>query len=253
MILRAENLSFGYGAKPLFRAVSAELKPGAPQWFAGPNGAGKSTFLKLLSGYLPAAAGRICLDGRDLRSYSGDRRARHLGVIPQSPVPALDFTVREMVTIICSSRLPRWGAVPAAARRRLDEALERFELGALAAQPVNRLSGGERARTALAGAYALAPDILLMDEPTAALDPYFRNLTADWLEEYAQTHAVLVVTHDFELLGRARGTLWLLDSAARLRCGAAAELLTPEVLGEVYRTPARVYLDESGVRRIYFD
>lgn len=249
MKIDVKNLVFGYSDTPLLNGLDLQLAPGGILWIAGVNGGGKSTLLKLLSGYLRCQSGNIMLDGKDLRTLSGDFRARHIGVAAQTPVPALDFTVYEMTALACSAILPRLGAVPPMVEKTIFEALEYFELSGKSSTPVNLLSGGERQRVTLAGLYALQPEIMLLDEATSALDPRHRKLAMGFLRQYSQEHTVAMVTHDFDLLAGAQASdrILFLAEGGRAYYGTPDELLTDKIISEVYQTPAAV--SSSAARR----
>ena len=253
MTVALHNVTFQYPGRTLFRDVTVTLSPGAVHWVAGPNGSGKSTFLKLLCGYLSPSSGEILLNDRRLSDIPDRIRAGMVGVLPQIPLYALDFTVEETIRIGCSAKLPRFAPIPEDFRQKMEEAIAYFGLNELRNIPVNRLSGGERQKAALASVYALSPDILLLDEPTSALDPGARNHAVAWMNEYAKDHTVIAVTHDFELLGRAEGDLLLLDRAGNFLSGTAEDLLTSENLSRIYGTSAVVERSASGCRWIHFD
>lgn len=253
MILALENLSFAYGKRAILNDLSLELTPGKIHYLAGSNGSGKSTLLKLICGALRPTAGRVMLDNRNIESFSGSARGRLIGAMWQENAPALDFTVREMVSILASARFPRWNSLSKQAWSKVDKAIEIFALEAFARQPVNTLSGGERQRVMLAGVAALEPEIMLLDEPTSALDPAYRKLAAEFLAQYAQDHIVLAVTHDLGWLAKAQGTLILLDTSENPCCGKAEKLLQSQLLSRIYRTPVTVEELSDGSKRIYFD
>lgn len=253
MNLQMDDLSFAYGKRVLFSNISGTLQPGSVHFLAGPNGSGKSTLLKLLCGCLQPKNGMVKLDDTEIRKFSNLVRARKLGVVWQSIAGELDFSVREVVTVLAGARFPRLGKLARADELRIDEMLEKFGLEKLSQQPFNTLSGGERQRTALAGAWTLDPEILLLDEPTSALDPAWRNKVMTLLEEYASTHTVLMITHDLELLSRANGQVWLLDNAGNFYCGNHSSMLIVERLSQIYNTPAQIEISADGKRRIYFD
>lgn len=253
MLLSLENLTFAYGKRVLFSDLNSALAPGKVHYLAGPNGAGKSTLLKLLCGYLAPRAGRVKLDDADLQDLNSSFRARHLGVVWQNSVPTLDFSVRETVEIASSARFPRLGSMSKNDAEVIDKALTMFDLQHLSSRIIHTLSGGERQKTALAGIFALEPDIMLLDEPTSALDPAARNQVAEKLESYAVDHTVLVITHDLELLGRAAGNVWLLDKSGSFYSGNAESMLTNFVLSKVYNAPATVELAANNRKRIFFD
>ena len=251
MTLRGENLSFGYGARRIFDGVSLAVGPGRLTMMLGPNGSGKTTLLRLLSGFLTPEAGRVLLAGRNLAEYGARRRAALLGVVPQTPPPVLDFTVRDLVVMGRHAKLPQLGAPTEEDLEQVERALRELDLTALAGQRANCLSGGERQRVGLAGALALAPEILLLDEPTSALDPHHRLLVMRQLRNYAEDHTVLMITHDFELAGAFAEELLLLDGGGGLQAGKPEDLLTAENLTRIYHAPAAV-TTLAGRRRIFW-
>ena len=253
MILQMENITLRRGKKLLLKNISGKLAPGKVHFLAGVNGSGKSSLLKTLCGYYRPESGYVRLDGKLLSQFSGIQRARLLGVIGQSRIAAGDFTVREMVMLSASARFPKLGNWNYEQLQCIDRAMEQFSLSDLANQQLTTLSGGEFQRVLLAGMAALQPEIMLLDEPISAMDPVGRNQIMAFLEEYALTHTVLMITHDFELLGRAGGDLWCLDHEHDFYSGKASELLNEEFLSMLYQSPATVEVGSNGYRRIYFD
>lgn len=251
MNITLENISFAYSKTPLFENISAQLAPGKVHFLAGPNGCGKSTLLKIMAGFLAPLSGTVKLDERPLDSYSDGERARIMGVMWQDLPTSLDFTVRETVEIFASARFKRLQKLSAEEQSSIDQALLDVGLFDLALRRINTLSGGERQRMMLAGVMALAPEVMLLDEPTCALDPAHRNMVFALLKEYAKKHTVLVITHDLELLARAEDQVWLLDSEKNFQSGRADMILTESVLSKVYNAPAKVIWQDT--RRIYFD
>src|SRR5689334_23908376 len=169
--LAAERLSFEYGSsEAVLDDVSAYVPRGGLVGILGPNGAGKTTLLRLLGGLLRPSAGRISLDGADLRTVSRAIMARRMALVPQETQLAFEYTVLEMATM---GRYPHLGAFEIEGPE--DLAIARDALSAtgthdLASRFFNTLSGGEKQRVVIAGALAQRPDILLLDEPTASLD-----------------------------------------------------------------------------------
>ena len=247
------DLAFAYGKRELFRDISFQLQPGSVHYLAGPNGAGKSTLMKIICGALKPASGTIQINGTPLEKFNSNLRARVIGTVWQNVVLNLDFTVRELVEILASARFPRWGRLSRADEEVIIKALEMFDLKNISAQIVNTLSGGEKARVMLAGIFALEPDIMLLDEPTAPLDPAWRNRVSAYMGNYARDHVVLHISHDFELIGRCQGSVMLLGQHGEFFCGEAGKILTDDLLGKIYATTARVETTASGKRRISFD
>lgn len=253
MKLTIENISYSFGKREILKNISFELHPGNIHFLAGPNGAGKSTLLKILCGYYQPRSGRVMLNERNLQHISGAERAALMGVLWQNVAPALDFTVQEMTALVSSGKFSYWQDMQPYQAEKIDMELQKFELYDLAEQTFNTLSGGEQQRVLLAGLSLLAPQIMLLDEPTSDLDVFYRKLVMRHLHKHAKNNIVLVITHDFELLARAVGTVSLLADNGNFYSGNASEILTGEILSKVYRTPANVIRDDNGIRRIFFD
>jgi iron complex transport system ATP-binding protein len=168
--LRASNLVGGYGERAVLHGVSLAVEPGEMLAIVGPNGAGKSTLLRLLGGSLKPWQGTVELLGAPLASFERRALARRLAFVGQENSVAFSFTVLEVVLM---GRAPYLGSFHFESRGDLmlaREALERFDLLALATRPIQELSGGERKRVFLARALAQEPRVALLDEPTAHLD-----------------------------------------------------------------------------------
>ena len=247
MKMRINDLTFGYGAKPLFSGITTALEPGRLYTLAGPNGCGKSTLLKLLCNYLAPQQGEVWLDDKPIAQYSHLERARKVGVVWQSTVPGLDFAAQEVVEITASARFDR------ADKDSIYNALAHFNLQEKRQQSFATLSGGEKQQVMLAGAMALTPEVLLLDEPTSALDPANCRMVADFITQYAQEHIVLVITHDLYIPCHGGGDLWLLDKNGNFYSGSCEKMLNSELLSKVYNTPATVECSSNGRKRVFFD
>jgi len=196
--LLAAGLQLALNGRAVVHGVQLELHPG---WTAlvGPNGAGKSTLLKALAGLLSLQAGRVEVDGEPLAALPLAQRARTVAWLPQQDSSSGDLTVRETV---CLGRLPYtglWGRWQARDEAAVQDALARTDCLAWQHRPLNRLSGGERQRVHLARALATGASILLLDEPTAHLDPPHQWALARLFRELAATHTIVTVLHDLNL------------------------------------------------------
>ncbi|SFK95862.1 ATP-binding cassette domain-containing protein [Falsiroseomonas stagni] len=181
----AEGLRFSAGGVEIIRGIDLELRAGGPTLVVGPNGAGKSVLLRLLHGLLAPGAGVV-------RWAAGDA-ARRQAMVFQRPV-----MLRRSVLANAEYPLKLAGIDPA----RAMAALERVGLAALAGRPARKLSGGEQQRLALARAWAMGPEVLFLDEPTASLDPAAtRQVEAIIAAIAAQGTKVVMTSHD---LGQAR-------------------------------------------------
>ena len=180
VLLRATNIAVGRGTRVIVQDVSLELRAGEIVALLGPNGAGKSTLLDALGGALPLTAGTVERTGR-------------VAVALQSP----DLARRTVIANLTLA-LAWWGVPKAERPQRAVAALVAIRVGHLAQRPAGSLSGGERRRVHLARAIAVAPDVLLLDEPFAGLDAEVRAaLLEDALSALrSDARATLVVVHD---------------------------------------------------------
>ena len=209
VLLRCEHLTVRRGKRDVVSDVSAELRAGEIVALLGPNGAGKSTLLDALAGALPAAEGRI------------ERRGR-VAVALQSPDLA-----RRTVFANMTLALAWWGVPRPERSERAREALRAIGAEHLARRRAATLSGGERRRVHLARAIAVAPDVLLLDEPFAGLDAEVRaNLLEDALSAMRSSdRATLVVVHDRAEAWALADRLLILIDGRLVAAGPPRELL----------------------------
>lgn len=218
--LRAEGLGFAAGGVEIIRGLDLLLEPGAPTLILGPNGAGKSVLLRLLHGLLRPTAGTLRW------SLPETEARRRQAMVFQRPV-MLRRSARANVAY--PLRLAGMDGAETAAQA----ALERVGLAPLAERPARLLSGGEQQRLALARAWALAPEVLFLDEPTAALDPTATRQVEDIVAAIAAGGTkVVMTTHDLGQARRLAGDVLLLLQG-RINARAPAEVFfrappTPE-------------------------
>jgi iron complex transport system ATP-binding protein len=235
-MLRAQNLHIRRGRKLVLTDITLELRPGEVLGVLGPNGAGKSTLLGALGGELHADRPSVWLDDRELREWTGARRAQRLAVLPQ--VSTLDFAFR-VEEVVGMGRLPHQSG-----RARDDEivlaALHAADAGHLMGRSYLALSGGERQRVHLARVLAqLWPgetgQTLLLDEPTSMLDPLHQHTTLQAVREFADRGAaVLVILHDLNLAARYCDRLLLLEGGRPVALDTPERVLRPEPLKAVF-------------------
>ncbi len=219
------DVSFAYGAAPALARVSFAIAPGERVALLGRNGAGKSTLVKLVTGLLAPDAGTVCVGDWDTRGRAPERLARRVGSVFQHADQQLfGRTLRDDVGFG-----PRaLGLEPAEGARRTANALAELELEPLAGEHPYDLPLAFRKLAALAGALALEPELLVLDEPTAGLDRALRARVARaLLARAAAGAAVLVVTHDLAFAAETLERALVLDGG-RLACDAPLAELLPD-------------------------
>jgi len=200
MFLEAERLTVRRLASAVLRDVSLRIADGDCVSIIGPNGAGKSTLMATLAGLLPAAAGRVMLDGRPLGRYRRRAIARRIAYVPQWVEGYLGFSVREVVESGRYAHLEPLTPPGPDDRRAVERAVTACNLGALLDRRVETLSGGERQKTWIAAALAQQAPALFLDEPTTALDPAHQVELIRIMRSFAaEGGTLLVICHDLNI------------------------------------------------------
>jgi iron complex transport system ATP-binding protein len=212
--------------------LDLRVAPGEVVALLGRNGAGKTSLLRVAAGVREPIAGRVTGEGT---AQDRRERARRLAYLPQAETSVeTDLSVRELIAL---GRLPHLGELAPLGpedRSAIARAAEQLSVTALLDRPLSSLSAGERQRAHVARCFAQEAPLLVLDEPTAALDPVH---AADLLARVrahsrAGAHGALVVVHDVLLAARYADRVALLAGGALLACGPPLEVLTPSVLEE---------------------
>jgi iron complex transport system ATP-binding protein len=236
VMMSAAGVSVGYGGVPVLTDVGIEVRAGEVLALVGPNGAGKSTLLSVLSGDVGASSGEVVVDGAPLGSWSTVELAMRRAVLLQQVGMSFPFTVLQMVRM---GRAP-WAGLDAEDRDDdvVYDAMVATDVLQFAERVFMSLSGGERARAALARVLAQEAPILLLDEPTAALDiRHQEQVLALARERAAKGDAVVVVMHDLGLAAAHSDRVVILSHGRIRAVGTPDEVMTAELLGEVYECP----------------
>ncbi|MFI8004597.1 heme ABC transporter ATP-binding protein [Streptomyces sp. NPDC086010] len=239
-VAEATGLGVRLGGRPVLDSVELTVRAGEVLALVGPNGAGKSTLLAALAADLPVDSGEVRIDGRPASGWSAAELALRRAVLPQAAALAFPFPVEDVVRM---GRAP-WAGT---ARQAEDEdavaaAMAATEVADFAARPFSALSGGERARVALARVLAQRAPLLLLDEPTAALDLRHQELVLRLCRERAAAgDAVVVVLHDLGLAAAYADRAVVLRGGRVAAVGPPAGVFTGALLGEVYRQAVEVF------------
>ncbi|MGW3468014.1 ABC transporter ATP-binding protein [Saccharopolyspora sp. NPDC000995] len=243
--LHASDLQLAYGDRVIVDGLDFDVVDGTITAVIGPNGCGKSTLLRALGRLLHPKRGSVLLDGKQIHKMSTKEVAKVLGVLPQSPVAPDGLTVADLVA---RGRHPhqswyrQWSSDDESA---VAEALGMTGIEDLADRTLDELSGGQRQRAWLSMALAQGTDLLLLDEPTTYLD---LSHQVDVLELVGRLHdesgrTVVMVLHDLNLAARYADRLVAMKGGAIVAEGEPGEVLTEELLAEVFELNARVIAD----------
>jgi iron complex transport system ATP-binding protein len=244
---RELGLTYPSGAHAL-DAVSLEVGAGELVAVVGPNGSGKSTLLRCLGGLLAPTAGRVLLDGRDVHVLEATQRARRLAFVPQYLPAVPDVRVDDFVLGGRYAHIDRWRGPAREDLEQVQSALAACDALDLAPRALTELSGGQRQRVLIARAVAQAAPVVLVDEPTAALDPAHQVSMFALLARFAREgRAVIVATHELGLSSRAANRMCVLQGGRVRVLGAPRDVLEPQVLREVYGPDLHIEARDGGV------
>jgi len=241
----ATSLKASYGPLSVLWDLNFSIYKGDFFIIIGPNGSGKTTLLKILASITPLKSGKLEISGTPMENYSRKSLARIMALVPQSVPEDLPFTVRELVLMARSPHVGLLGLEREQDVRIAEEAMAFTGVKSLAERKIGQLSGGERQRAFIARAICQEPQIILLDEPTAALDLAHQVRVRDLMEKLRMEKnlTIVMVSHDINLAAMYGNRLMLLKKGRIVKLGAPSEVLTFETLEEAYECPLLV--DES--------
>jgi ABC-type cobalamin/Fe3+-siderophores transport system ATPase subunit len=244
-MLRAQGLGVrvpgGSDGRWLVRGLDFELAPGTVTVVVGPNGSGKTTLLRALLGLIEGDEGQVLLQHGLLRARSARARARICAWLPQRTELPWSMSASDLVMLGRAPHLSALAGPGPADREAVDAALERVRAADLRARDVRTLSGGELQRVLLARLLATGAPLLLLDEPTTALDVGHALALLELTRELAAAgHGVLMSLHELELARRYGDRALLLrgDGVGGHVLGPVAEVFAPALLAEVFEVEA---------------
>ncbi|HQN18868.1 MAG TPA: ABC transporter ATP-binding protein [Syntrophobacteraceae bacterium] len=230
------NLELAYGSRPILRDISFSVREKEFLIIIGPNGSGKTTLVKVISGAVGPQKGEVQVLGSPLKSYSGKALARCVAVVPQVAPVDIPFTVAEMVLM---GRSPHLGWLEMERRKDLEiaeRAMVFTSVEHLAGRRLDQLSAGERQRVLIARAICQQPRIIVLDEPTASLDPAHQVHIMDLLEQLRNDEGitVIMVSHDLNLAAMYADRLLLMKQGEVVSLGEPTGVLTFDTLEQTY-------------------
>ncbi len=225
-MLDMKNISKKYGRATALKGVNISLDSGIYA-LLGPNGSGKSTMMNIIAGILPPSDGEVLYNGKSTRSLGSEYRER-IGYMPQYPGMYPSFTVRDFLLYMSELK-----GLPRGSEGEVDYILRRVELDDCADRKISALSGGMKQRLSLAQAVLGSPEIIILDEPTAGLDPKQRIAVRNFISETASDRTVLWATHIVpDIEGIAREVIIL--KQGEVTDIAAPEKLIQKMSGKVW-------------------
>jgi ABC-2 type transport system ATP-binding protein len=189
-VIEVQHLTKRYGRFTAVEDVSFRVERGEILGFLGPNGAGKTTTMRILTGYMPATDGKALVAGFDVFDQPIEAK-RRTGYLPETPPLYPDMTVAEYLTFVAKIK----GVAGAERRQRINAVMERTRVADMAGRMCSKLSKGYKQRVGLAQALIHNPDVLILDEPTAGLDPKQIIETRQLIKELAGDHTIILSTH----------------------------------------------------------
>jgi ABC-2 type transport system ATP-binding protein len=189
-VIEVQHLTKRYGRVTAVDDVSFRVERGEILGFLGPNGAGKTTTMRILTGYMPATEGKAIVAGFDVFDQPLEAK-RRTGYLPETPPLYPDMTVAEYLRFVAKVK----GVLPADRAARVRTVMERTRITDVADRLCAKLSKGYRQRVGLAQALIHSPEVLILDEPTAGLDPLQIIETRQLIKEFAGDHTIILSTH----------------------------------------------------------
>ena len=244
MKLDVQSLSVTLGENAILKDASFSIDSGEFVGIIGPNGSGKTTLLKALRGLYPTSGGDILWDGKSIASLSDKEIAHHVAYMQQSVNVSFDY---EAIDIVMTARYPYlkwWEQEGPEDKVIVEQAMKEVGVYHLRNRSVQSLSGGERQRVFLAKALAQQTEVLLLDEPTAALDLVYADDILHAGRRFCdEGKTILIVVHDLELAAKYCTKLVLVSDGHIIDVGTPREVLTADNLRAAFHLSAAVYDD----------
>ncbi|EFI35434.1 ABC transporter related protein [Desulfonatronospira thiodismutans ASO3-1] len=248
--VKISGVSFSRAGQHILQDISMEAGEGEFLAIIGPNGAGKTTLLRLAAGLEQPDSGCVQMLGRAVSSYTRREFAAQVALVPQEVPLEMPFKVAETVLLGRSPHLGLWEMEGEKDRQLALQAMQNMGVEHLAGRRLDQLSGGERQRVFIARAICQQPRVLLLDEPTASLDPAHQVGIMDLLEGLCREQgvSVIMVSHELNLAAMYADRMLLLSRGRTAGTGAPHEVLTRELLEKSYG--CRIMVDENPLGKV---
>lgn len=233
--------TYGNGGRVL-DGLSFSVRKAECSIIIGPNGSGKSTLMKVLAGLIRPDEGKIDILGRPLRNYSRRELAQRIAYVPQQVPADFPFLVADVVLFGRAPHLGTFGMESEADRELARQSMVFTEVAHLSGRRIDQLSGGERQRVFIARAVCQEPEIMLLDEPTAALDIAHQLRVMDLMEKLktGKRITIVMISHDINLAAMYADSLLLLNKGKAVAYGNPGEVLSYSTLEAAYGCPLLV-------------
>jgi len=237
-MIEVQHLTKRYGPVTAVDDVTFRVEKGEILGFLGPNGAGKTTTMRVLTGYMPATDGKAIVAGYDVFAQPVEAK-RRTGYLPESPPLYPDMTVREYLTFVARIKFGR-AMTKSERQQRVDQAMRRAHVDDMANRHCGKLSKGYRQRVGLAQALIHDPEVLILDEPTAGLDPKQIIETRELIRSLAGDHTIILSTHILPEVAQTCQRVVIINK------GKVVAVDTPENLTHQLKGAATLYVQVDG-------
>lgn len=243
--LYAQQLTIGYQDRLIVDSLNLSIPSGRITALVGANGSGKSTILKTLARLMKPRGGAVYLDGDSIHKKPTKEVARQLAILPQNPVAPEGLTVSELVSFGRFPHQKGMGTLSKEDKEIVRRSIDRTGMGEFHDRPVDQLSGGQRQRAWIAMALAQETDFLFLDEPTTFLDMAHQLEVLKLLQKLnaQEGRTIVMVVHDLNHATRYADYMVAIKQGKIVKEGMPAEVVTPEVLKEVFGIEADVIPD----------
>jgi len=253
-IVRMENLETSYQKFTVFQDLSLNVKEGKITTIIGPNGCGKSTLLKTMGRILKQKCGKVYLQGQDLSTIHTKEIAKHLALLPQSPIAPQLLKVEELISYGRYPHRHNANKLLQKDKEIIEWAMDITKTTSFRNRHIENLSGGQRQKVWIAMALAQETEVLLLDEPTTSLDMAHQLDVLQIVEKLnkLQKRTIVMVLHDINHAARFSHEIVAMKEGKIVKIGTPTEVITPEVLKEVFHINARIMIDSHNGSPVCF-